>query len=140
MIGAVSDKIGPLNTYALVFVLSGVIQLSMWLTAGSFVHICMFGVLFGLVAPGFLGLIPQIVVQLFGPANLASNVGLLILFNGPGNMAGAPLSGALFDASGRTDFTWVIVVNGVLQISGGIIACWGELWSKIVADNSEVQG
>lgn len=137
MIGAVADKIGPLNTYALVFVLSGVIQLALWLTAKSFVHICMFGVLFGLVAPGFLGLIPQIVVQLFGPANLASNVGLLILFNGPGNMAGSPLSGALYDASGRTTFKWVIIMNATLQITGGVIACWGEL-SYDPADSSEI--
>jgi hypothetical protein len=81
---------------------------------------------YGIVAPGFLGLVPQIVVQLFGPANLASNVGVLILFNGPGNMASAPLSGAIYDSSGRTTFKWVIVVNGLLQVAGGIIALWGE--------------
>jgi hypothetical protein len=54
------------------------------------------------------------VVQLFGPENLATNVGLILLFNGPGN------------ATGRHTFTWVIVLGGLLQIMGGIIALWGE--------------
>lgn len=126
MIGAVADVIGPLNTYALVFALSGVIQLSLWLTAKSFAHVCIFAVVYGLIATGFLGLIPQIVVQLFGASNLASNVGLLILFNGPGNLAGSPISGAVYDASGRSTFKWVIIINGSLQLCGGLIAFWGE--------------
>lgn len=127
MIGAAADVIGPLNTYALVFASSGVIQFALWLTANSYAQICVFAITYGLVATGFLGLVPQIVVQLFGPSNLASNVGLLILFNGPGNLAGGPLSGAIYDASGRTTFKWVIIVNGSLQLFGGAIALWGKL-------------
>ena len=126
MVGAVADRIGPLNTYALVFILSGAAQLSLWLTAKTFAHVCAFAIIYGMIAPGFLGLVPQIVVQLFGPANLASNVGLLILFNGPGNMAGPPIAGAIFDAGGRKTFKWVIIMNGCLQLAGGLIATWGE--------------
>lgn len=65
-------------------------------------------------------------VQLFGPENLATNVGLILLFNGPGNFVGSPMAGAVFDATGRHTFTWVIVLGGMLQIVGGIIALWGE--------------
>lgn len=58
MIGAVADKIGPLNAYVLVFALSSIIQAPLWLTAKSYAQIIVFSILYGLDAPGFLGLVP----------------------------------------------------------------------------------
>ena len=152
MIGLVADWIGPINTYILVFVLAGAVQLALWLTATSFAQICVFSIVFGLVsslspircqagltakvAPGFIGLIPQIVVQLFGPTNLASNVGMVLLFLGPPNMLNGPIGGALYDASGKTTLKWVIVTAGVLQMSGGTIAMYGA-WNFRHATLSE---
>ena len=152
MIGLVADWIGPINTYILVFVLAGAVQLALWLTATSFAQICVFSIVFGLVsslcpircqagltvkvAPGFIGLIPQIVVQLFGPTNLASNVGMVLLFLGPPNMLNGPIGGALYDASGKTTLKWVIVTAGVLQMSGGTIAMYGA-WNFRQATLSE---
>lgn len=51
---------------------------------------------------------------------------ILLLFNGPGNLMGGPIGGALFDASGRTSFKYMIITSGCLQIAGGLITCWGE--------------
>lgn len=106
--------------------MSGVVQLCLWLTASSFASVLVFAVVFGLVAPGYMGIIPQIIVQLFGPTNLATNVGILLLFNGPGNLMGGPIGGALFDASGRTSFKYMIITSGCLQIAGGLITCWAR--------------
>lgn len=138
LVGLCSDYLGAVNTYILVFISSGVVQLSLWLTVGSYAHACVFAAMYGLVAPGYLGLIPQIVVTLFGPTSLASNVGVLLLFNGPGNLVSGPLGGALFDMTHGTTWKWMIVVFGSLQILGGLTACWGELW-RYVAHSSEVQ-
>ncbi|KAK8844679.1 hypothetical protein IAR55_006528 [Kwoniella newhampshirensis] len=126
LVGFVADKLGPMNTFVLCFFLSGVIQLALWLTAKSLAGICVFGVMFGLVAPGYVGIIPQNVVQLFGQANLATNVGLLLLANGPGNFISGPLGGALFDASGGTSFNKVIIMSGCLQMGGALIICWAR--------------
>ncbi|WVQ72307.1 hypothetical protein IAR50_001857 [Cryptococcus sp. DSM 104548] len=126
MIGFVADHLGPINTFILCFLLSGAVQLCLWLTASSFASILVFAVAFGLVAPGYMGIIPQIIVQLFGPDNLATNVGILLLFNGPGNLISGPIGGALFDASGRTSFQSMIVVSGCLQVAGGLICCWAR--------------
>ncbi|TXT04859.1 hypothetical protein VHUM_03942 [Vanrija humicola] len=136
-VGLVADYIGPMNTYILVLVFSGVTQYALWLTARSFAAACVFGLMFGLVAPGYLGLLPQIVVTVFGPTALASNVGLLLLFAGPGMVVSASLGGAMFDATGRTDMKWMIVVMGGLQIFAGVLASWARikaskvLWAKI---------
>jgi predicted MFS family arabinose efflux permease len=126
LVGLAADKVGALNTYICVLVLSGVIQLSLWLTAKSYASVCVFGVMYGLVAPGYLGILPQIVVTLFGPAELASNVGLLLLFNSPGNLVAGPMGGAIYDATGRTTFKYMIITMGALQIVGGLIACWAR--------------
>lgn len=136
-VGLVADYIGPMNTYILVLVLSGVTQYALWLTAKSFAAACVFGLMYGLVAPGYLGLLPQIVVTVFGPAALASNVGLLLLFAGPGMVVSAALGGAMFDATGRTDMKYMIVVMGGMQIFAGVLACWARVkasravWAKI---------
>lgn len=39
---------------------------------------------------------------------------------------GGPIGGALYDASGRTSFKYMIITGGCLQIAGGLIICWGE--------------
>ncbi|ODN73845.1 hypothetical protein L202_07369 [Cryptococcus amylolentus CBS 6039] len=126
IIGLVADYLGPLNTFILCFLLSGAVQLCLWLTASSFASILVFAVAFGLVAPGYMGIIPQIIVQLFGADNLATNVGILLLFNGPGNLISGPIGGALYDSSGRTTFKYMIITSGCLQLAGGLICCWAR--------------
>nr|XP_019048291.1 hypothetical protein I302_02061 [Kwoniella bestiolae CBS 10118]OCF27221.1 hypothetical protein I302_02061 [Kwoniella bestiolae CBS 10118] len=126
LVGFVADRIGPLNTYILVFFLSGVIQLCLWLTAKSFGATLAFAIMFGLIAPGFQGILPQIIVQLFGPANLATNVGLILLSGAPGNLINGPIGGGLYDTTGRTTFKYTIIFGGGMQILGGILACYGE--------------
>jgi len=49
MVGLVADQIGPLNTYVMVIVVSGIVQLTIWMTAKSFAQICVFAVMYGLV-------------------------------------------------------------------------------------------
>jgi len=69
---------------------------------------------------------PQIVVTIFGPANLASNVGIILLLCSVPNLLNGPLGGAIYDAGGRSTFTWVILFGGLGQILGGTAAFWGE--------------
>lgn len=71
--------------------------------------------------------------SLFGPANLASNVGLLLLFNAPGNLIGGPVAGAIRNASGGS-YKEMILVLGALQFGGGFIACWGESDLSMIFD------
>lgn len=51
LVGLVSDHLGPLNTYVLVFAGSAVVQYSLWLTASTYSQICVFAVVYGLVRP-----------------------------------------------------------------------------------------
>lgn len=134
--GLAADKFGPLNTFVAIFFLASLSQLCLWYTAKTFAQVIVFSIVYGIVAPGYLGLIPQIVVQLFGAENLASNVGILLFFNGPGNLINGIMAGAIFDASGRTTFKWVIITDVICQAAGGAITIWGERssWSESEAD------
>ena len=124
--GASADRIGPLNTYLLVFLLTSVVSLSLWLTATTFAHTCVFAVMFGICGPGFLSMVPQIVCAVFGPTNLATNVGLLLLAMAPANFASGPLGGKLYDMTGRTTYQWMIVMGGICSIIGFMLATAGE--------------
>ncbi|WWC90128.1 uncharacterized protein L201_005061 [Kwoniella dendrophila CBS 6074] len=126
LVGFVADQIGPLNTYILVFFCSGIIQFALWLTAKSFGGVLAFAIMFGLIAPGFSGILPQIIVQLFGPANLATNVGLILLSGAPGNLINGPIGGGIYDATGRTTFKYTIMFGGAMQIAGAILACYAR--------------
>jgi predicted MFS family arabinose efflux permease len=140
VVGWAADYVGAVNTYILVLVLSGVVQFALWLTASSYGSICAFGVMYGLIAPGYLGLLPQIVVTLFGPGSLASNTGLLLLFNAPGNLVSGPLGGALYDLTGGTSFKYTIIILATLQVVGGLLACWGKWRENISVGGDEANG
>lgn len=136
LVGFCADYLGPLNTYIAVFFGSGVIQLALWLTARNLAGTYAFAVLYGLIAPGFLGLLPQIVVTVLGPHALASNLGVLLMFNAPGNLVGGPMGGGIRDATGSYD--WTIASGGIFQLVGGVLALWGEFGSGASADASPV--
>ena len=42
--GASADRIGPLNTYLIIFLLTSIVTLALWLTATTFAHACAFAV------------------------------------------------------------------------------------------------
>jgi hypothetical protein len=71
-------------------------------------------------------MVPQIVVAMFGPNNLATNVGLLLLAMAPANFAVGPVGGVLYDMTGRTTYKWLIVMGGVASFVGFGLASLGE--------------
>ena len=104
-----------------------------------------FGIMYGLVCGCFISLSPAVAAQLYGSGRLAGLSGLLLLFNLPGgsslaafcanrvqtgrrallgNSAGAPLSGALLNATGR-NWLAVSLYSGSLQIVGACVLLYG---------------
>ena len=71
-------------------------------------------------------MVPQIVCAVFGPTNLATNVGLLLLAMAPANFASGPLGGKLYDMTGRTTYQWMIVMGGICSFIGFMLATAGE--------------
>jgi len=54
----------------------------------------------------------------YGTENLAGLTGLLFLFAAPGELAGPPITGAIYDAT--KSWHWVIAFSGTVQVVGAI--------------------
>ncbi|OBZ74732.1 Guanine nucleotide-binding protein alpha-1 subunit [Grifola frondosa] len=96
-VGFVADRIGPLNALFIVTTMSGLTQLLMWTFISTYAGIMAFAVMYGFFCGCFLSLSPAVAAQLFGSDRLGGLSGLLLLFNLPGNAAGAPIGGAILN-------------------------------------------
>ncbi|CEL58613.1 Monocarboxylate transporter 10 OS=Rattus norvegicus GN=Slc16a10 PE=1 SV=1 [Rhizoctonia solani AG-1 IB] len=128
-VGLTGDRIGFLNAFVLVILISSFCQAVLWnVAAESYAGIMVFSVLFGLTGPCILSLVTPVAVTLYGTHNLATLVGLLNLSNMPGSLAGPPLGGVILEKSGRnwhalTAYSGVIQFVGVLCMLYGMTVC-----------------
>lgn len=95
-LGGVGDKIGPKRllvwlTFSLA-VLNG-----LWLSAGGFVSLALFAVLFGAANGGCISLYPSVAANWFGTKNLGAILGALYIGVGIAAVAGGSIAGLLFD-------------------------------------------
>ncbi|WVQ83075.1 hypothetical protein IAT38_005213 [Cryptococcus sp. DSM 104549] len=122
-IGHASDMIGPLNALVMVCFIASIAVFALWLTATTYNAVIAFGIVYGLVAPTYLSLIPVAAAKVMGSENLASNVGICLLLTAPGALGGGPIGGSLLESGGG----WhaVIIYGGAMQVAAGvcILAC-----------------
>ncbi|ORY26769.1 major facilitator superfamily domain-containing protein [Naematelia encephala] len=132
LVGFLADRIGALNSLFLSCLLASVFIFSLWLTATSFGAVMAFAVLYGLVAPTYLSLIPIAAIRVVGSDNLASNVGVCLMLTAPGAFAGGPVGGAILKATGQ--YKWLIVFAGAMHAFAAIsiIICRFVLQRRIL--------
>ncbi|KAI9058784.1 MFS general substrate transporter [Trametes sanguinea] len=126
LIGFLADRIGPVNALWAVIMLSGLTQLLVWTFVSNYAGIMAFAIMYGFVCGCFLSLSPAVAAQLWGSGRLAGLSGLMLLFNLPGNSAGAPIGGAILNGSGG-NWTAVSCYSGGLQILGAICLLYARL-------------
>ncbi|KAI0742918.1 major facilitator superfamily domain-containing protein [Daedaleopsis nitida] len=125
LVGFAADRIGPVNALWSVIMLSGLTQLLIWSFVSTYAGIMTFGIMYGFVCGCFLSLSPAVSAQLYGSGRLAGLSGLMLLFNLPGNSAGAPLGGAILNATGG-NWLAVSVYSGSLQIVGASVLLYAR--------------
>ncbi|KAI0830271.1 MFS general substrate transporter [Trametes gibbosa] len=125
LIGFLADRIGPVNALWAVVMLSGLTQLLVWTFISNYAGIMAFAIMYGFVCGCFLSLSPAVAAQLWGSGRLAGLSGLMLLFNLPGNSAGAPLGGAILSGTGE-NWTAVSCYSGGLQIIGASVLLYAR--------------
>ncbi|KAI9365358.1 major facilitator superfamily domain-containing protein [Zopfochytrium polystomum] len=101
LLGLGADRaVGRLNALSACMLLSAVSMLVMWTTADSVPALAAFAVVNGVTSGGFISLYPVAVASLYGVAQLPSIYGLVFTIASVGNLAGAPLAGAIQEAAG----------------------------------------
>ncbi|KIY68475.1 ornithine aminotransferase [Cylindrobasidium torrendii FP15055 ss-10] len=112
--GLIADTLGPMNAFFASFFFGGILQMVFWPFARSYAAILAYSILNGLVASWFMSLLPVVCAKLFGVKGLSTITGFMILANSPGQLAGSPIGGAIYDASGHN---WIAVA----EYSGGMM-------------------
>ncbi|KAJ3358515.1 hypothetical protein GGF32_000357 [Allomyces javanicus] len=126
--GWLADRLGAVNMYTLSVLLAGLSILVFWLPAGvSQPLLILFALTFGTFAGGYIALTPPMVGQLFGVASIPSMMGTVSLATAVGNLAGAPLAGALVSAAlkaGGGGDKWITPAHefgGAIAFAGGMM-------------------
>ncbi|TNY17576.1 major facilitator superfamily domain-containing protein [Rhodotorula diobovata] len=133
--GFVADRIGPVNTLILSFLVGGLSQLVMWPHITSFGAIMAFACLYGWFGSWVTPLLAPCCAQIFGTKGLATIVGFGVLCNAPGQFLGGSIAGWTLDAAGGRYGT-VGYYSGSVMLAGAVTllpARWmgrRELWAK----------
>ncbi|KAJ3082267.1 hypothetical protein HDU99_003191, partial [Rhizoclosmatium hyalinum] len=103
LVGFLADfLVGRINSFILCTFLSAMSMLVLWPFATTFPLLIFFAMFNGMVSGGYFVLIPVIVGQLFGVAQMASLVGMSMNLSFIGYLAGPPIAGALRESVGFT--------------------------------------
>ncbi|QRV93597.1 major facilitator superfamily transporter [Ceratobasidium sp. AG-Ba] len=125
LIGLLADSIGPANAFMLAVLVSAFSQLIIWNFAYSYVTIMIFSVIFGATGGCFPALMTPLGAQLLRMENLAGLTGTFYFFMMPGNLAAAPISGAVPAAAGG-NWHAPITYSGAVQVVAVIVMVYAR--------------
>ncbi|KAH9924237.1 MFS general substrate transporter [Amylocystis lapponica] len=124
-VGLVADRIGPVNALLIAVYMSGLTQIVIWNVISTYAGIIVFAILYGFFCGCFISLSPAVAARIYGPMQLAGLSGMLLFFNLPGNAAGAPIGGAILNATGG-NWHAVASYSGAMQIVGASVLLYAR--------------
>ncbi|KAI9228569.1 MAG: major facilitator superfamily domain-containing protein [Piptocephalis tieghemiana] len=99
ILGLAADRFGPLNLLILSCFLVTLADLILWPIATSLGTLLAFAVVFGFFQSAFVSILPLVAASLVTPDETSSAIGLVLGVGFIGDLAGAPIFGALFDST-----------------------------------------
>lgn len=99
VLGSVADWIGRLR-FLVVTCIGMALALAIWAGADSFARLAIFALAFGSFYGGWVAILPTVVMDRFGSANISSIIGVLYTSVALGTLAGPTVAGILFDRTG----------------------------------------
>ncbi|KAJ7241674.1 major facilitator superfamily domain-containing protein [Mycena haematopus] len=135
--GRLADRFGSINMFFTSFFLGGLSQIFIWSFAHSYATVIIFSVIYGLIGCWFMGLLPVVCAQLFGPNDLATITGLMVLANSPGQLSSATIGGAVLSGSGGGNWVTVSLYSGCIMLLGSFCALYARfshdrrIWAKV---------
>ena len=117
-LGALADRVGrPLSLAIMVVGMAAAYVI--WLLAGSFWPLAAFALLFGLFYGGWVALLPAVVADYFGAANVGGMIGLISLSIALGTLVGPSAAGFAFDIN--HSYTLPIVAGIAANVIAAVI-------------------
>ncbi|KAJ2357470.1 hypothetical protein GGF43_001436 [Coemansia sp. RSA 2618] len=119
--GLIADKFGSINTLLLSLLLTVVIEMPLWMKAGSMAPLYVLCALYGMISPTFISLNPVIVSTYFDTDVLASVMGMTNFFSGIGGLAGNLSQGEIYDKYDKHEqFTNTIIFSSMFILFAGL--------------------
>jgi len=117
---SLSGRLGALRVVQLAMFLQPLCYL-LWLAFGDTVTgLAIFALLLGTAYGGFVALIPETSIVLYGTEELGRTMGLLFLSFGVGGLIGPPIMGAIADGPGQR--AAIIAITIVAAVATAILA------------------
>jgi OFA family oxalate/formate antiporter-like MFS transporter len=114
-LGAIADRIGRQQFLVAMYIGMGA-AMTIWMAASGFASLACFALIFGVFYGGWVAILPTVVMDRFGGANVSGIIGILYTSVAIGTLIGPSAAGFLFDVS--RSYTWPIVVS----IAANIVA------------------
>lgn len=127
-LGNVADRVGR-QTFLCASYLGMAGAMAIWAVAMNFPSLCAFALLFGLFYGGWVAILPTIVMDRFGSANVSGIIGILYTSVAIGTLIGPTAAGFLFDASGS--YAIPIVSSTVANLLAAAITAYALRSSRI---------
>ncbi|KAI8071369.1 major facilitator superfamily domain-containing protein [Gongronella butleri] len=119
--GMVSDYVGRFNTTFIVTTMVGVVIMGVWYTATTAASVWAFASLFGIMGGGFLAILPAVLAQCVGFAQLEQSNGWLFFAWFFGGIAGQPICAYIIEKNDGA-YQGAIIFAGVLFLFNGVLA------------------
>jgi MFS family permease len=115
LLGGVADRIGRQRFLAAMY-LGMALAMAVWAIADDFTSLASFALILGIFYGGWVAILPAVVMDRFGGANVGGIIGVLYTSVAIGTLIGPSAAGFLFDWS--QSYTWPIVAG----IAANIVA------------------
>ncbi|KAJ3032503.1 hypothetical protein HDV00_007441 [Rhizophlyctis rosea] len=127
--GQVADKVGRINTEALVVFLSGLSCLAVWIVAKSEAVLWGFVVLYGLTGGAFWALTAVVTAEVVGLKDLPNALSLVMLTTAPPLILSGPITSAIYEHTGESTYVPSIAFAGC-ALCVGALCLLGAKWEK----------
>ncbi|KAF9342155.1 hypothetical protein BGX26_008222, partial [Mortierella sp. AD094] len=100
--------------------------LIIWTLSKSFGVYLLFALVYGFFAGGYVSLVPLVLSETFGPYQLSTVIGFMYAASGTGMLFGAPVAGAILDAT-KPNINYlpmIMTAGGTLLLGAICISLW----------------
>lgn len=128
-LGAIADRMGRQRFLVTMYLGMGA-AMTIWLAASGFASLACFALIFGVFYGGWVAILPAVVMDRFGSANVSGIIGILYTSVAIGTLIGPSAAGFLFDV--RHSYTWPIAVSIAANIvaAGITVRSLQQTWAE----------
>ncbi len=123
LLGSIADRMGR-ERFLVALYLGMAGTLGLWAAASGMASLAVFALSFGAVYGGWVAILPSVVMDRFGGANVSGIIGILYTSVSLGTLVGPTAAGYLYDASGSYQVT--ILVSIVANLAAAAVTLFGQ--------------